>query len=101
MPKGTKRQEMPNESITIVNCHLCDYRVTRKAKIPVLRKYLKLHYKAEHKIILTDDDIANFAKYIDKSFRSELGNVEGLLLKSHNQAIEDIKNKNTACPLNM
>ena len=91
MPKGGKRVEMKNETTTIVNCNICDYRITKKRPIPVVRKYLKLHYKAKHHINLTDKDIDDMAKHSTSDFKSELGNVEGLLLEKHNQAIEDFK----------
>ena len=91
MPKGGKRIEMKNETTTIVNCHICDYRITKKRPALVVRKYLKLHYKAKHNINLTDKDIDNMARHYSSDFRTELGNVEGLLLEKHNQAIEYYK----------
>ena len=94
MPKGGKRIELKNETITIVNCHLCDYKVMRKCPQHTLRKYLKLHYKSAHHQVLTDKDIDGFAKHICRDFKMEMGGIESGLIQSYQQAVINFNNVN-------
>ena len=78
MPKGSKRIELKNEAINMVNCHMCDYKICKKIKEKSLKKYLKYHYKSAHNVILTEEMINNMGKFASQTIYHEkydMGNI--------------------------
>ena len=92
MPKGRCRRDMTNESTTIINCHLCDYKITKKTSEAIVRKYLKLHHKVVHNNpSFSDKDINELATVVNRNYKTELGDVTSRLHHNHTESMNYVK----------